>query len=336
MIVIDGSYGEGGGQILRSAVALAALTSSPCHIINIRAGRHKPGLQEQHLQAVRAAAALCQAELTGDRIGSQELTFTPKGISPREIEVKISTAGSIGLVLQALSLAAIKNGARIKISGGATFGKWAIPIPYLELVLFPILERFGYQAKVEVSRHGFYPRGGAQVATLFHPWQPHKEINLTQQGKLIKISGISIASHHLRQKNVAERQRDSALKILQKNFPTVIDISVHYTETLNPGSAIVLCAETTTSRLGADSLGERGKPAEKVGTEAAENLLTQWHSGAPLDSHAADQLLPFLALAGGEIKVSEITAHCRTNLYVLQKFLPTIFSITANTIRASR
>ncbi|MCX7765880.1 MAG: RNA 3'-terminal phosphate cyclase [Candidatus Sumerlaeia bacterium] len=336
MIVIDGEYGEGGGQIVRTAIGLAALTGKACRVINIRARRQNPGLQEQHLQAVLAVAGLCQAEISGAERGSRSLVFIPKTIIKNKIEVKIATAGSVGLVLQALGIAAIEQGAEINISGGATFGKWAVPITYLETVLYHILWRYGYRARISVKRHGFYPRGGAHLTAEFQPWKPQSEIELVEQDRLIKIAGISIASHHLQQAKVAERQRDSALKILQKNFAVAIEIKIQYTDALNPGSAIILWAETPTSRLGADSLGERGKPAEQVGTEAAENLIQQWHKGAPLDSYAGDQILPFLALAGGRVKVAEVTEHCRTNIYVIQKFLPVSFDISNNIIKASK
>lgn len=336
MIIIDGAYGEGGGQIVRTAVGLAALTGKACRVINIRARRQNPGLQEQHLQAVLAVAELCQAETSGAERGSRTLTFIPRSITKDRIKVKIGTAGSAGLVLQALGIAAIESGAEINISGGATFGKWAVPITYLETVLYHILRRYGYRAKITVKQHGFYPRGGAHLSAEFQPWKPHSQMEIVEQDRLIKIEGISIASHHLQQAKVAERQRDAALIILQKNFTVEIDIKIQYTDALNPGSAIVLWAETPTTRLGADSLGERGKPAEQVGTEAAENLIKEWHKGAPLDSYAADQILPFLALAGGRVKVAEVTEHCRTNIFVIQKFLPVNFEIADNIIKVSK
>lgn len=332
MITIDGSYGEGGGQILRTSIGLSALTGKSCRIINIRARRRNPGLQEQHLQAVKAVAELCGAEISGAERGSQVLEFIPHKKTTSEINVNISTAGSVGLVLQALAIATMRDGAKIKISGGATFGKWAVPITYLEEVLLPALSPYGYKAQISVERYGFYPRGGAQVKVQYFPWQPRQSIILTEQGELKRITIFSFASNHLRGAQVAERQSKSAIKILKNHFSVPITERIKYVDALNPGSAVVIVAETSYSRLGADGLGERGKPAEKVGSEAAELLVEEWRSGAPLDSHAGDQILPYLALAGGRVKVAKITEHCRTNMFVIEQFLPVKFTVTDNTI----
>ncbi|MCD6384767.1 RNA 3'-phosphate cyclase, partial [Candidatus Sumerlaeota bacterium] len=304
----------------------------PCRIINIRARRRNPGLQEQHLQAVRATAMFSGAELSGAERGSQVLEFIPRQKTASEINITIGTAGSVGLVLQALSIAAMKDGAKIRISGGATFGKWAVPITYLEEVLLPIMRPYGYRAHLSIERYGFYPRGGARVNVRFFPWQATQPLRLIEQGKLKKITLLSFASNHLRQARVAERQTDSAKKILKKHFSTSIEERIKYVDALNPGSAIVVVAGTSHSRIGADALGERGKPAEKVGSEAAEILLREWDSGAPLDSHAGDQILPFLALSGGTVKVAKLTEHCLTNIFVIEQFLPVRFTVTETTI----
>jgi RNA 3'-terminal phosphate cyclase (GTP) len=333
VITIDGAIGEGGGQIVRTSVGLAALTGTPCRITNIRAKRRNSGLQEQHLQAVRAVAQLCQGTLEGDQLGSQTLSLIPGEIVSRTIEVKIGTAGSVGLLLQGLGIAAMRRGARIQVNGGGTFGKWAVPMSYVERVLLPLLWRFGYRADIAVERHGFYPRWGARLRVELYPWEPREKISLSERGALKRIHGLSIATQSLKQARVAERQAEAARQVLKKHFPEPLGIETHYCEAYGAGSALLLVAEVEGSWLGGDGLGERGKPAEKVGREAAENLVREWQSGAALDSHAADQILPFLAVSGGEVRVAAVTEHCRTNMHVIERFLPARFALDGNLIK---
>jgi len=329
IIEIDGSYLEGGGQIVRTATSLSAITQKPCRIFNIRANRPNPGLQAQHLYGLRALAKLCNAELKGDKLGSKEIVFIPKKLKGGEVEVKIPTAGSTGLVFQILSLpsAFCEKEVHIKITGGATYGKFAPPMDYIELVLLRILEKMGYKCEIEIKKHGFYPKGGAQVEINIEPCKKFLPLELKERGKFIKIKGISVASEFLRKRKVAERQKQAVENVLDK----ACDIEIIYDKTLNPGSGITLAIVCENTILGANAIGEKGKTAEEVGKQAANEILTLLNTQACLDEHAADQVLPFIAIAGkGEITVSKITKHCLTNAWVIEKFLPIKFEFQGN------
>ncbi len=332
MIEIDGSTGEGGGQIIRTALALSAVTGKECRIFNIRRGRQNPGLQTQHLEGANAVAALCNAEIRGNKIGSTELKFYPRKIESKKIDISIPTAGSVGLVLQPLMIAAshAESKVEIEINGGATNGKWAPPLNYIKYVLLPLLEKMGYKANIEIKKYGYYPKGGAHVMATINPVHI-KPIDLIQRGEIVEIKGISHASKHLEKAKVAERQAKTAEEIIKKELQIAPRISVNYVDALNPGSAIELFATCENSVLGADELGEIKKSAEQVGKEAAEKLIEELKTNACVDEHAEDQLLPFMALAaqGGEsmIKVHHLTNHTRTNIWVIEKFLPMKFEI---------
>lgn len=326
MLSIDGSYLEGGGQILRTSIALSTVTGQPCRVLNIRKGRVKPGLQTQHLEAIKAAAKLCGAETKGAELHSTELEFVPGKIMTGGISINIPTAGSVGLVLQPLMIAALHadKPVNIKIRGGATNGKWAMPANYAMRVLIPLLRKMGYQGDMDVLRYGYYPRGGASVSAVIMPCKL-LPLNLTERGDIVSIKGISHASKELEKAQVAERQQKTARKLIFDKLGIVPDIETVYSETDCPGSALDLYAETENSFLGSEGLGERGKRSEDVGREAAEKLIVSLNS--PLDEHAEDQLIPYMAFAGGKIRAHSLTNHTRTNIWVTEKFLPVKFHI---------
>jgi RNA 3'-phosphate cyclase len=330
VVEIDGDYGHGGGQILRTAIGLSALTGKACHIFNIRAKRSKPGLREQHLQAIRAVARLCRGKLHGDELASREITFEPQAVQSGDLSVEISTAGSVGLVLQALLIAAIGHEVRIKISGGATFAAWAAPVVYLQEVLAPLLAKVGMQLEINVLRDGFYPRGGAEVEARI-AGKPEEPLYLTECGKVGSIVGVSVAARALQGARVAERQAKAAADLLEQKLQVRAPIQTRYADTRCPGSAIVLWAERAPCRIGASEIGERGKRSEDVGRGAAQKLVQELKEGC-VDSHAGDQILPYLAFAKGAITVSEVTDHCRTNAFVISKFLPVQFAIEGKTV----
>ncbi len=327
MITIDGSIGEGGGQVLRTALGLSALTGKPFKMINIRKGRPEPGIKEQHLQAVNAAVKLCDAKAEGAELNSMELEFNPGAIRSGNINVAISTAGSVGLVLQSLLIPAIKTDLRIRIKGGATYGKWAMPLDHFKFVLSPLLKKIGCETSLSVKKEGFYPKGGALVEIFSGKAKKISPIDLMEKGKVVDICGRSIASEPLRSSRVAERQANSAKKILFDYFKADAKIKVEYVNTLNPGSGIQLCAETENSFIGGNSLGELGKKAELVGEEAANNLIQDFEHGC-VDRFTSDQILPYMAIAGsGKFLSAKITDHVKTNIAVIEQFLDVKFNV---------
>ncbi len=327
--VIDGSMGEGGGQILRTAIAIAAILGEPVRIINIRAKRSKPGLRPQHLNAIRAVASLSGGRLEGDRVGSMEVYFEPGRIRPGTYRIDIGTAGSVSLVLQALlPVAAYAPGpVKLWIRGGTDVPR-APTIDYVREVVARLLGMLGYNITIKLETRGHYPRGGGIVwIDIPSPPQGFKRRDFTSRGNLLEARGRSHAVKLPR--HVAERQAKSARETLHRL--TGIDPMVEIDwvppddkRHLGPGSGITLWTVYEHTVLGGDSLGEKGKPAEKVGREAAEALAGDLKTGAALDSHASDMIPLYLALAGGvsRIKGARLTMHARTVLMLLEQMIP--------------
>lgn len=349
MIEIDGSFGSGGGQILRTAISLSAITGKDCRIFNIRQGREKPGLATQHLLGIQAVAQLCGGKLEGDFLGSQEVKFSPGKIQTKDLRIKIETAGSIALILQTLIPLALFASSPIKITfeGGATDTFFSPTMDYFRFVFLKILERAGLKAEINILKRGYYPEGGAGVEVKVYPVKI-KSIVLTEKGKLKKILIISGASEFLKDKKVAERQVAGAKEVLGK-LKLPLEERIEYYDTRCPGSQICLVAEFENTVIGTDNLGKLGKRAEDVGKEAALELLKEDKSGACLDKHMADQILPYMALANqrtfvllhsslrsgkekSQFSVSEITNHAKTNTWVIEKFIDGKFEIKDNLI----
>ncbi|MBW3012299.1 RNA 3'-terminal phosphate cyclase [Candidatus Woesearchaeota archaeon] len=346
MIKIDGSVLEGGGQIVRTALSLSSLTKMPFKVSNIRKGREKPGLKNQHLYAIRALKEICEAKIQGDELASTELLYVPQSLKGGKIDINIQTAGSITLVLQAILMPlmfADKN-STVTITGG-TDTKWSQPIDFLKHVLLPQLKKYCSDIEIKVMRRGYYPKGQGKVIVEIKPkyhlknFQSFEEIqrkiyeeiphiNLTEQGELVQIKGISHASADLMNAKVAERQAESAKEELKKIYSTSIDINAEYTQTESTGSGITLWAIFAKNRdvdpnnpviLGADELGEKGKPAENIGKQAAEKLMKEIESKSPVDQLMADNLVPWL-IFGGQFRGSDITLHAKTNVWVVNQF----------------
>jgi len=340
MIKIDGNYGEGGGQIIRTALALSTITGKPFEAFNIRHGRKVSGLKAQHVKCIKALEKLANAKSSYAIIGSEILSYTPGKIKPQTLSIDIGTAGSISLLLQAILLPCFfsEGKTRLKITGG-TAGKWAMPYEFFANVFVPQIRRYCKKINIKLEKRGYYPQGGGKIDIKIIPLEDKKnitEINLIEQGKLIKINGISHASKDLAKAEVAERQARAA-KLLLGKFEVPVSIQIEYSDTLSTGSGITLWAvfskdETDIDAnnpiiIGADALGEKGKRAEDVGKEAAEKLIKEIESKAPVDKHASDNIIPFMALFGGKIKTSKITKHCKTNIWVCEQFLGARFKI---------
>ena len=221
---------------------------------------------------------------------------------------------------------------KIKITGGADFGKWAPPTLHIEQVLMPLLEKMNYSCNLNIKKYGFYPKGGSETE-FFSNKSKLKPLNITEKGKIVSIEGISVASSSLKNARVSERQANSANQILFKKFNVIPKIKAIYADSLCPGSGIQLWIKTENSFLGANSLGEIGKKAEIVGEEAANNLILEYENGS-IDQHTTDQLIPYLALAGkSSILTSKITEHTKTNIEIVKKFLDVNFEIDGNMIK---
>jgi len=328
MMEIPGEYGSGSGTIVRLSTAFSALTGKPIRITEIRAKRPSPGLRHQHLEAVRTLGKLSSGDIKGDQVGSKEIEFHPKKISGGTFEVNIETAGSIGLLSYATLIPAIfgKEKTVLKIKGGSIASLWSPPVPYLENVLFPILSRMGIIADLKIKKHGFYPVGGSDVDFEVNVSREIKPIIMKEPGEVLGINGLSIASTLLKDRKVAERQIVGFHRVIRKKKG--VDVKPVYVESACPGSVIVLWAETSTGCiLAGDHVGERRKPAEVVGREAAFKLQEEMKYKSTVGEHLADQLIPFMALAKGrsEIIAPSFSEHVKTNIWLCEKFLGSKF-----------
>jgi len=331
MIKIDGSYLEGGGQIVRTALALSALTGKSFEVDNIRKGRCDSGLKSQHLHCIKALEELCNAKTNDIKIGSEYLRFIPGKITAKNLNIDIGTAGSITLLLQSLLLPCLFQKKKIKLSIiGGTDGKWQMPFDYFNEVFIPRINEYA-DIDVKLFKRGYYPKGGGKIEININPKYkfddlPNKPIMLLEQGELLQIKGTSHASKDLEKASVSERQAKIAESLL-KGYNVPINIRTEYHDTLNPGSGIVLWAKFENTILGSDGLGEIRKKAELVGEEAAKGLIKEIDSKASVDSHLEDNILPFMALFGGKIRVPELTNHTKTNIYVTENFLDVKFKV---------
>lgn len=349
MIEIDGSYGEGGGQILRTALALSAVTKKPCYISNIRKNRENPGIGVQHLVGMQALAKLFNAKIEGDKVGSKEIIFEPSNIFLKEIEVKIETAASITLILQMLLLPILvgPHSVKIKIKGGATDTFFSPTIDYFRYVFLPMLEKIimllpsrrDAELRVDILRRGFYPKGGAEVGNYISPInfsQKAKEIDYTKRGELKRILVISGASTSLKERKVAERQLNGAhhTPLFYKKAHLPIETKTEYYESFCPESQITIIGEFENTIMGTSALGKPQKSSEEVGKEAAMNFLKETRRDSAVDSHLADQILPYIAVftKSAKITTSEVTLHAKTNMWVIEKFVKGKFKVKNNVI----
>lgn len=326
MKTIDASHGEGGGQLVRTACALAALTGEGVRLVNMRAGRRPPGLAAQHMTAVRAVATLCDAEVAGLALGAREVVFLPGRLRAGDFHFDVGTAGAVALVVQALLPAALlaPGPVRVTVTGG-TDVRGGPTVDYLQRVFLPLLARTGARASVRVIRRGYYPRGGGEVELNVEPSTRLEPLRLEQPGALEAIEGLAYCANL--PGHIATRMADAATARLA-GLPVRIETGVlGRTEAFGPGGAIVLTARTAHSVLGALAVAERGVPAERLGELAADELRAEIESGATLDVHAADQLLVYFALAhgGSTFLARTLSRHVQTVCWLLEQFLPVRF-----------
>jgi RNA 3'-terminal phosphate cyclase (ATP) len=324
LLTLDGSHGEGGGQILRTALSLAVLRGVPVRITRVRAGRPRPGLQPQHLTAVRALAAISGARLTGDALGSTDLTFLPERLEAGDRRFDVgavkASAGSVTLLFQALLLPLLfaRGESRLTLIGG-THVPWSPPVHYLTDVFLPALAEIGVRARLALERWGWHPAGGGRVAATIAPAPGLAPLRAEARPGEPAITGLSAVSRLPR--SIALRQRQRALERLAA-AGLGAEIAVEEDRTaLGPGTLLFLAVPR---RAGFSALGRRGVRAEAVADEAVDALLDYWRSGAAVDAHLADQLLPFLALAEGPSTFTcpTLSRHLSTVAWVVEQFLP--------------
>ncbi|MBU0665738.1 MAG: RNA 3'-terminal phosphate cyclase [Nanoarchaeota archaeon] len=348
MIQLDGSLGEGGGAILRQALALSTLTKKPFEIKNIRKGRPTPGLKAQHMHSIIALEKISGCNTVGCELGSDTITFIPGDIKNKHIKVDVGTAGSITLLLQSLILPIIFSGKKVIIElTGGTDVKWSQPIDHFTNVFVPHLKKYA-EIEVNTMNRGYYPKGGGKIILKIksntEQLEDLKEIQLTKRGELLQIRGISHASADLESAMVAYKQLKNA-DVHLAHLKVPINIRMEYSKTPSTGAGICIWGlfgidgEYDFIRpviIGVDSLGEREKKSEAVGKEAAEKFLKEYETNTVVDKYTADQLIPVLAVTGGQMLVSKITNHLHSNIYVCEKFLPVKFEISENLVTAKK
>jgi RNA 3'-phosphate cyclase len=322
VIELDGSTGEGGGQILRSALALSVVTGKAMRIINIRARRSKPGLRPQHLASVKAAAKISSAVVDGAELGSTSLTFEPGEVRSGRYRFEIGTAGSTSLLLQAIfvPLALGKGTSNLVLTGG-THVPNSPCFHYLDLNWLEYMRKIGYEAQISLEQAGFYPAGGGSVRATIRPLKMHQALDLTSRGVLRKIEGLSGVANLDRE--IATRQKHQALRRLE---PQIKATKIKSIDLPSPGKGtfLLLKADFEHSQCCYFALGAPGKRAELVADEAVNALEELLETDGAIDQYLADQLLLPLALCSkpSRIKTSKITQHLVTNARILCMFLP--------------
>jgi RNA 3'-terminal phosphate cyclase (ATP) len=353
LIEIDGSYGEGGGQVLRTSIALSAITGKPVHITRIRAGRKNPGLAPQHLTGVLAAAAISGAEVRGAEIGSTEVEFVPRtGVSPAgayEFDVTESarggSAGSVTLILQTILLPLALSGRRVdlRIKGG-THVAWSPPFDYFSDVFLTAMSRMGLDVGCSLDAWGFYPVGGGEATVRVGGIRGSSEVSrrrsfegvrLVERGDLVHVEGRAVVANL--PKEIADRMARRATDILsEKGFDAEVEaLRVGGRST---GAGIFLAARYAHTLAGFSALGKKGLPAERVALDACREFFAFHKTGAATDRHLADQVVLTMALACGrsEMTIERVTKHLLTNVHVIRQFLPVKIEIEGEENEAGR
>jgi RNA 3'-terminal phosphate cyclase (ATP) len=319
MITIDGSRGEGGGQILRTSLALSLLTGQPFRLQNIRARRSKPGLMRQHLTAVQAASQLSGATCEGDSIGSEELLFKPGEVKAGSYSFAIGTAGSVTLVLQTILPALLTAPAESTITlAGGTHNPFAPPWDFLSETFLPVINRMGPRVETELIRPGFYPAGGGKFEVSIIPAARLTSVNIVQRGEIKTRTARAIVANLPR--NIADRELQVIRDSLNWTREELYEEEVH---TCNgQGNVLILELESEQVTEVITGFGERGVPAETVATNVVDEAKRYLVSGAPVGAHLADQLmLPFALAGGGSFLTLPLSLHSTTNIDVIRAFL---------------
>ncbi len=326
VLTIDGSLGEGGGQVLRASLALSLVTGRPFRIVNIRAKRPRPGLRRQHLAAVRAAAAVSRAEVTGASLGSRELAFRPGPVAPGEYELAVGTAGSAALVLQTVlpALGLASGPSKVTLAGG-THNPLAPPFEFLERAFAPLLARMGLRVALRLERPGFYPAGGGRLTASIEPAAALAPLELLARGAIRARRATAMVAGLPRR--IAERELDVIAAELgwERAALEAVELPAAY----GPGNAVLVEIESEHVTEVFAGFGKKGVPAEKVARAAAVEAKEYLASGAPAGRHLADQILLPLAIAGsGRFRTLAPSSHTTTEIGVIRRFLPVEVDIT--------
>ena len=321
---MDGSQGEGGGQIVRTAVTLSAITRQPIEIINIRAKRQVPGLRPQHMTAVRAIADLFHAQVENLKLGADWIKFNPSTdkFEGSLLKVDVQTAGSIPMILQTLIPAVSLSGKNLTIHiTGGTDTRMSPTTDYLRYIVREAYRIIGIKFSIEVFKRGYYPKGGGVISTEISPCRVPNSLDLLNTRHLEpKIASVCCQLP----KHVAERQISSALLKLEKNGVRCSNYSSCFETSLSPGSSLLVYSISDFGPyIGGDSIGERGKPAENVGSEAAERFLESYKANVPVDYFLADMLVVPLSLTKGKsrYRIGKVTEHLKTNLHIVSQLV---------------
>lgn len=323
MLTLDGSAGEGGGQILRTSLGLSLATGTPFRIHKIRAGRPKPGLLRQHLTAVDAAATIGSAEVSGGELGSRELTFRPGPVRPGEYRFAVGSAGSATLVLQAVLPALLTASApsHLHLEGG-THNPSAPPFDFLSRTFLPLVNRMGPTVTAKLERRGFYPAGGGRFEVHIAP-APLRPIELLERGALVAVRAAAIASSI--PAHVARREIDIVMRELKiSDGRAEEDVT-----SPGPGNVVLVEIESAAVTEVVTAFGTRGVKAEAVAHQAVREARAYLESGLPVGEHLADQLMVPLALArGGAYRAGPLSSHSTTNLEVIRQFVDVKVAVT--------
>ena len=337
-LTIDGSMGEGGGSIVRLSAAFSILFNRAIKINNIRANRSKPGLRTQHVLGLKTLSQLTNSRLSECTVGTKFITLIPNKDIKNHIVVNIDTAASLGLLIQPIQIACLgfselkSVGIEILLKGGGTFGKWAPSLSYLKHVTYKIFEKLGFRIDIKIHKHGFYPKGGADVKCILYP--PIKKlnpINLTELGNLNLINGEIILTNHLKKSSIGERIIKTVEQQIRRKLELETDIRFTYVSALSPGVGLSLWAMSDSGSIISTGtiLGEKHITSEKLGSIAVEEIFKYIKNRIPVDNYLSDQLIPIMAYteAHSKIKVLEITSHTKTNLDLIQLFISRNYKI---------
>jgi RNA 3'-terminal phosphate cyclase (ATP) len=324
MIVIDGAQGEGGGQVLRSALALSLVTGRPFRIERVRAGRKRPGLMRQHLTAVDAARRIGGAVVVGDGIGSSSITFTPGSVVPGDYAFAVGTAGSATLVLQTIlpPLMLAAGPSRIVLEGG-THNPWAPPFEFLADAFLPLVNRLGPTVTVTLERHGFAPAGGGRFIIDILPARRLEPLICTDRGALVRQGGRILLANLPR--HVADREREALLRLTGWDESL---IRIEEIDAAGPGNVVLLTVESAHVTEVFTGFGEHGVRAEHVARRVIDELRRYLAAAVPVGPHLADQLILPLAIAAAHqpaqpsvFRTLPLTQHAQTHIAVVQSFL---------------